>query len=147
LKVEVDDMKISQRDASFDDIEWLEPWYESIMRPYYIELALTWDRTKFREYFEPSLTKIIQANGVDIGMLKVEERFDCMYLGDIQIQQSYRNKGIGTSLIESVIQLAVIAKKPVRLRVLRGNPAKRLYLRLGFQVVETFDDCNILERP
>jgi GNAT superfamily N-acetyltransferase len=139
-------MKISQRDASWDDLEWLEPFYESIMCPHYVELKLTWDSTKFREYFDPRLTKIIQADGVDIGMLKVEERVDCMYLGDIQIQQAYRNKGIGTSLIESVIRSSIIVNKPVRLRVLKGNPAKKLYLRLGFKEVETFDDCDILER-
>jgi GNAT superfamily N-acetyltransferase len=139
-------MKISQRDASLEDIEWLEPFYESVMRPYYVELNLTWDCNKFRECFDPSSTKIIQADGIDIGMLKVRERTDCMYLGDIQIQQSYRNKGIGTSLIRSVIRSAAIVNKPMRLRVLRGNPAKRLYLRLGFRSVETFDDCEILER-
>jgi GNAT superfamily N-acetyltransferase len=139
-------MKISQRDALIDDLEWLDPFYESIMRPYYVALNLTWDRHKFRECFVPSLTKIIQADGVDIGMLKVEERADCIYLGDIQIQQSYRNRGIGTSLINAVIRSAVIINKPVRLRVLTGNPAKRLYLRLGFRSVKTFDDCDILER-
>jgi hypothetical protein len=43
------------------------------MRPYF-ELTNKWDSTKFQEYFNPELTKIIQADGVDIGMLKVEER-------------------------------------------------------------------------
>jgi GNAT superfamily N-acetyltransferase len=139
-------MKISQRAATWDDVEWLEPFYESVMRPYYVELNLIWDNTKFREYFDPQLTKIIQADGVDIGLLKTEERVDCIYLGDIQIQHEYRNRGIGTSLIESVIRSARIANKPIRLRVLRGNPAKNLYLRLGFREVEIFDDCDILER-
>jgi GNAT superfamily N-acetyltransferase len=139
-------MKISQRAATWDDVEWLEPFYESVMRPYYVELNLSWDSTKFREYFDPHLTQIIQADGVDIGLLKVEERVDCIYLGDIQIQHEYRNSGIGTSLIELVIQSASITHKPVRLRVLRGNPAKNLYLRLGFREIEIFDDCDILER-
>jgi GNAT superfamily N-acetyltransferase len=138
-------MKISKRTASWDDLEWLEPFYESIMRPYF-ELTNKWDSTKFREYFDPDLTKIIQADGVDIGMLKVEERENCIYLGDIQIHQAYRNQGIGTSLIKSVMQSAVIANKPVRLRVLKGNPAKELYLRLGFEEIEIFYDCCILER-
>jgi hypothetical protein len=75
--------------------------------PLYGKARLTLpNRTKFREYFEPSLTKIIQADGVDIGMLKVEERFDCMYLGDIQIRQSYRNKGIalvGLSIVSGLL--------------------------------------------
>jgi GNAT superfamily N-acetyltransferase len=139
-------MKISQRAATLADVEWLEPFYESVMRPYYVELNLTWDSTKFREYFDPRSTKIIQFDGIEIGMLQVEERADCIYLGDVQIQHEYRNRGIGTSLIRSVIRSASIANKPVRLRVLRGNPAKNLYLRLGFREVEIFDDGDLLER-
>jgi ribosomal protein S18 acetylase RimI-like enzyme len=131
--------------ASWDDLEWLEPFYESVMRPYF-ELTNKWDSTKFREYFNPEITKIIQADGVDIGMLKVEERETCIYLGDIQIHEAYRSQGIGTSLIKTVIQSAAIANKPVRLRVLKGNPAKELYLRLGFEEVEIFYDCYILEK-
>jgi GNAT superfamily N-acetyltransferase len=138
-------MKISQRAATLDDIEWLEPFYESIMRPYYVELDLTWDDTKFREYFDPQSTKIVQADGIDIGLLQVRDRADCIYLGDIQLDREYRNKGIGTNLIESVIRSAVIVNKPVRLRVLQGNPAKRLYLRLGFKEVEKLDNCDVLE--
>jgi ribosomal protein S18 acetylase RimI-like enzyme len=139
-------MKISQRAATWEDIEWLDPFYESIMRPYYVELNLTWDNTKFREYFKPQSTKIIQADSRDIGLLQVQERVDCIYLCDIQLDCEYRNKGIGTSLIESVIRSAIVANKPVRLRVLRGNPAKKLYIRLGFKEVETFDDSDMLER-
>lgn len=112
-------MKISQRVATWADIEWLELFYESVMRPYYIELDMIWDSTKFREYFNPQATKIIQSDGIDIGMFRVEERADCLYLADIQIQYECRNRGIGTSLIESVIRSASIANKPVRLRVLR----------------------------
>jgi GNAT superfamily N-acetyltransferase len=139
-------MKISQRAATWDDVEWLEPFYESVMRPYYVELNLIWDSTKFREYFNPRSTQIIQSDGIEIGMLRVEERADCIYLADIQIQHEYQNRGIGTSLIRSVIRSTSIANKPVRLRVLRGNPAKNLYLRLGFKEIEILDDCDILER-
>lgn len=139
-------MKISQRAAVPEDIEWLEPFYESIMRPYYVELKWEWDDSKFREFFDPNITKVIQADGIDIGMLRVQEREDCIYLGDIQLDNAYRGQGIGTQLIETVIQSANIANKPVRLRVLKGNPAKELYLRLGFKEVETLDDCYILKR-
>lgn len=138
-------MKISQRSASLEDIEWLESFYESIMRPY-VELTHEWDNTKFREHFDPKTIEVIQADGVDMGMLKVEETEDCIYLGDIQIDIAYRRKGIGTQLIESVIRSANLANKPIRLRVLKGNPAKELYLRLGFKEIETLDRAYILER-
>jgi ribosomal protein S18 acetylase RimI-like enzyme len=79
-------------------------------------------------------------------MLKVEERDDCIYLGDIQIDSAYQNQGIGTKLIETVIHRATIANKPIRLRVLKGNSAKNLYVRLGFREIETLDNSYILER-
>ena len=138
-------MKISQRAASLEDLEWLELFYESIMRPY-VELTHQWDCTKFREHFDPKIIKVIQADGIDIGMLKVEERDDCIYLGDIQIDIGYRRKGIGTQLIETVIGSGNLANKSVRLRVLKGNPAKELYLRLGFKEIQTLNNAYILER-
>jgi 2-amino-4-hydroxy-6-hydroxymethyldihydropteridine diphosphokinase len=138
-------MNISQRNATLDDLEWLDLFYESIMRPY-VELTHEWDSTKFREHFDPKTIEVIQADGIDIGMLKVEERDDCIYLGDLQIDRAYQNQGIGTNLIKTVIRSANIANKPIRLRVLKGNPAKELYLRLGFQEVQTLDRAYILER-
>ena len=139
-------MKISQRAALLEDLEWLEPFYESIMKPYYVELKLEWDRTKFRESFDLRITKIIQADGIDIGMLKVEEREDCIYLCDIQIDSGYRGKGIGTKLVETVIRAGNLAGKPIRLRVLKGNLAKELYLRLGFKEIQILDNCYMMER-
>jgi 2-amino-4-hydroxy-6-hydroxymethyldihydropteridine diphosphokinase len=138
-------MKISQRNATLDDLEWLELFYESMMRPY-VELTHEWDSTKFREDFDPQIIKVIQADGIDIGMMKVEEREDCIYLGDLQIDRAYQNKGIGTNLIKTVIRSASIVNKPVRLRVLKGNPAKGLYIRLGFQFIQALDNAYILER-
>lgn len=138
-------MNICQRAATLDDLDWLDRFYESIMRPY-VELTHQWDSTKFRSHFDPKIIKVIQADGIDIGMLKVEERDNYIYLGDIQIDRAYQNQGIATKIIEALIRSATIANKPIRLRVLKGNPAKALYLRLGFQTIETLDNCYILER-
>jgi 2-amino-4-hydroxy-6-hydroxymethyldihydropteridine diphosphokinase len=138
-------MNISQRAATLDDLEWLELFYELMMRPY-VELTHEWDSTKFREYFDPKTIEVIQADGIDIGMLKVEERDEYIYLGDLQIDRAYQNRGIGTKLIQTVIRSANIVNKPIRLRVLKGNPAKELYLRLGFQVIQALDNAYILER-
>jgi GNAT superfamily N-acetyltransferase len=52
-------------------------------------------------------------------MLKVEEREDCIYIGDIQIDRAYRGKGIGTQLIKTTIESAILVNKPIRLRVLK----------------------------
>jgi ribosomal protein S18 acetylase RimI-like enzyme len=70
----------------------------------------------------------------------------CIYLGDIQIDRAYRGQGIGTQLIKMAIESAILANKPIRLRVLKGNPAKDLYLRLGFREIQALDNCYLMER-
>jgi ribosomal protein S18 acetylase RimI-like enzyme len=138
-------MNIALRNASNEDIAWLESFCESLMRPY-VELTHKWDQTKFKQTYNPSITKIIQCDGKDIGMLKVEEKEDHFYFGDIQIQKNFQNQGIGTRLIENVLEKAKHKGMSVRLRVLKGNPAKQLYLRLGFEITEELENYYQLEK-
>ena len=48
--------------------------------------------------------------------------------------------------VKTVIQSGNLASKPIRLRVLKGNPAKELYLRLGFNEIQILDNCYMMER-
>ena len=45
--------------------------------------------------------------------------------------------GWGTALVQEVMAEARQRGLPVRLRVLRSNPARRLYARLGFEVEQS----------
>jgi ribosomal protein S18 acetylase RimI-like enzyme len=96
--------------------------------------------------FNPTITSIIQYDRKDIGMLKVEESEDCIYLGDIQISREFQGRGIGTHLVKQVLERANQKRIPVRLRVLKGNPVKELYVRLGFQEVRELNNCYELEK-
>jgi ribosomal protein S18 acetylase RimI-like enzyme len=60
----------------------------------------------------------------------------------------YRGKGLGSALLTHVMQQARAQGKRVRLRVLRVNTgARRLYERLGFEVVqETPERCFMESR-
>ena len=53
-------------------------------------------------------------------------------LVDIALLPEHRNAGIGTALIQSLIDEASRAGKALRLQVLRASPGVRLYERLGF---------------
>ena len=50
------------------------------MRPY-VEKTHDWDETLFDKYFEPEKVSVIQVNGIDSGVLKVEYLEDHIYLG------------------------------------------------------------------
>ncbi len=137
-------MNYTTRLAINADIEWLDSFYKALMKPY-VELTHRWDETKFRRSFSPERTCIIQFNGQDIGMLKVERRDDYFFLGDIQIKKEFQRKGIGSQLISELIQQSKSEGLPIRLRVLKGNPALRLYQRLGFAVARELDNAYELE--
>ena len=68
---------------------------------------------------------------VDIGFRIVNEDDDEIRLDGIYLAQHWRGKGIGTLVLRSLLEQAT---KPVRLRVFKNNPARRLYRRLGFRV-------------
>ena len=139
-------MSYTTRPAIESDLEWLDPFYEELMKPY-VELTHRWDQGKFRESFSPEDTQIIQFNNQDIGMLKVEQRDEYIYLGDIQIKREFQRRGIGSQIINDLIQKSNSKALPIRLRVLKGNPAMKLYQRLGFTVVNEFNNCYELECP
>ena len=132
--------KVGIRAARAEDVEWLEPFYESLMRPY-VELTHEWDTTIFRKCFDPEVSSIIQYDGQDIGLLVVKDRDDGIYLGDLQLKTEFQGKGIGTYLMKQVLISEHRGERDIRLRVLKGNPAINLYRRLGFKVDQELDNA------
>jgi len=138
-------MNITLRPATDSDLDWLDPFYESVMKPY-VELTHVWDENKFRKLFDPRLISVIRCEEKDIGMQKTEIRPDCLYLSDIQIRPEYQKKGIGGSLVKKLISQAAELRLPLKLRVLKGNPAIQFYQRFGFAIVQELDHCFELKR-
>lgn len=54
----------------------------------------------------------------------------------IAILPDHRNHGVGTKLLEQMISNASARYNAISLSVSEDNPAARLYLRLGFEVVD-----------
>ncbi|MBN1284820.1 MAG: GNAT family N-acetyltransferase [Anaerolineae bacterium] len=105
----------------------------------YVEQVWGWDedaqQMRFRGRFDPAKNQIVVMEGTDIGVFAAEHRKDDIFLAKIYILPQYQGRGIGTRLIESLLKEASEAGKPVALRVLKVNPARRLYERLGFEAV------------
>ena len=51
---------------------------------------------------------------------------------DISLLPEFRNQGIGSALLQGVLGEAAESNRAVHLSVVEGNPARRLYQRLGF---------------
>ena len=71
-----------------------------------------------------------------------------LYLRQLHLAASARNRGIGSHLIEALKARGASLRKPVTLDVMHGNPAKELYLRLGFRAIRANrDKTRMIWRP
>lgn len=98
-----------------------------------------WQRAHFQQHFDLTGKDIIQHNGRDIGCLTVLDEEDHIFLSYIAIAPEFQNYGIGTRLIREVLAKGGRSSKPVTLKVLKTNPARVLYERLGFVITKTTD--------
>lgn len=77
---------------------------------------------------------VICVGNEDVGLCKAYRAETAWVLMQIQLAPAWQGRGIGAEVIETLIARARKEGLPVTLSVLKGNPAKRLYERLGFCV-------------
>ncbi len=80
-----------------------------------------------------------------VGAIAVERHETHIQIEDLYILEEFQNQGIGTSIIQSLIQEARQNCIPVCLRVLSSSPARFLYERLGFVIVKTTPQRYFME--
>jgi ribosomal protein S18 acetylase RimI-like enzyme len=133
-------MRYSLRAATEADYDFLYRLNEATMREYVIQAFGGWEDAfhaqLFRERFDPSKIRIVVVADRDIGMVETGATETEVVLANIRIAPEYQGRGLGTAIVTEILAEARQADRPVRLRVLKVNPARRLYERLGFSVVE-----------
>jgi len=80
---------------------------------------------------------IIEKGGQPVGRLWIDEWRDQIRLVDIALMPQHRGSGIGSKLLDDLLDRGRKAGKPVTIHVEAYNPALRLYERLGFEKVDT----------
>lgn len=83
--------------------------------------------------------KMVLLDGEVIGLLKLDERENEVEIVQVQIDSKFQGRGLGRQIIESVIENSLSQQKEILLSVLKQNPAKDLYLRMGFIIVSEDD--------
>ena len=140
-------ISLNLRPATVADYDFLFHVLKATMRDY-VDQTWGWreseQQARFADEFTPEHDRIIVLAGVDIGVLAVEHRADEVFIDKLYILPAYQRRGIGTRLIRDVLAEASREGLPVRLRVLKVNPARRLYERLGFVVVDQTDPSYVM---
>lgn len=86
-----------------------------------------------RKYF---IKYALEYLGMDFSEMAPETNADEFYLDSLAVFEEYRNKGVASQLIVSMLERAACYNKPAGLLVDVNNPrAEMLYNRLGFVTV------------
>ena len=99
----------------------------------------------YRTTFPNADFQIILSNGGAVGRMVVNRDTKEILLVDIALLPAHRNAGIGTVLLQRLLSEAAAAGKPLRLSVIKGQRAFRLYQRLGFKKTGESDLRDELE--
>lgn len=139
----------SLREVTAGDFAFLRELHRTTMRET-VEAMWGWDEAdqeaRFREKFAPGTGRIIVVDGRDVGFLHTVHGEDEVFLAEIQLSPPLQGRGLGTRLIRDLLEKADEAGHPVVLSVLKTNPARRLYDRLGFRVVAEDGERFFMER-
>ena len=132
--------RITLRAATAADASFAYRVRETTMREYVIATWGVWNEDAVRgqvgEDTRALRSKIIEVDGLGAGLLRVDILPMHIHLDQIFLLPEFQGNGIGTMLLKQVMGQAMTAHLPLRLWVLRVNPARNLYGRLGFKVLE-----------
>ena len=142
-------MPISLRLAKLEDKDFLWSLHRETLQEY-IDEIWGWDEQVqqkiFNDSFDPSDRQIVETDGCAIGMLQADRHTDFIFLKNIQIAPSYQHRGIGSEIVISLIEEANDRGIPIRLQVLKVNPAHSFYERLGFREIGITETHVRMER-
>lgn len=122
----MDNIKIL--DMTFDDFKLIEPIFNT-------EFDDFWTTDNLKSELENSTSKCIVAKSNDkiVGFAGIWFSVDDAHITNIVVHKDFRHKGIGSMLLEKLIELAKV-KNSLTLEVnTKNTDAHGLYLKYGFK--------------
>ena len=86
-------------------------------------------RQRFRDGFVPAYTQVVEVAGGCAGSVAMRPAHDGTWLEHFYLAPELQGRGIGSALLADLLGPV---RGDVRLNVLQGSPARRLYERHGF---------------
>ncbi len=129
-------MLIALRPALPEDFEYCRRLYFAGMSRIIKELNLdeAAQAVSFRQHWVLAEVRIITLDDSAIGWLQSTTREDGFFVAQLFLDTPFQGRGIGSEVMHRLIGEAAQLRQPVRLSVVKINPAVRLYERLGFRI-------------
>jgi ribosomal protein S18 acetylase RimI-like enzyme len=124
---------VSTRQAEFAALGWDKAQLEALLR-----MQFSAQQRWYQGAYAQAEQQIVMLGESPIGQIMAQREAEAATLIDISLLPEHRGHGIGSGLIRDWIARYKLERIPLRLQVLKTNPAARLYERLGF--VKTGED-------
>ena len=111
------------------------PWSESEKKTF-LEFQFNAQHTFYQNQFGDAAFWVIEQENVPIGRLYLDRRSDEIRIIDIALLPAYRDRGIGTALLNAILAEGQANHQPIRIHVEHNNRALNLYRRLGFKKID-----------
>jgi ribosomal protein S18 acetylase RimI-like enzyme len=146
MKIISKEIVLSPHDADHEDI-WRTVFYDAVQSHFetlrlpkaelndLLEFQFQAQSLDYAKNYPLASNYVILSNSEPAGRLIISTEHNDLHLIDIAILTDFRNRGIGTKILEWLFEQSRQTKLPIRFYVEKINPAMRLYERLGFRVV------------
>ncbi|UXY22202.1 GNAT family N-acetyltransferase [Streptomyces cynarae] len=133
------------RPASVSDVEAVVELRAVVMRAD-LERLGRYDeqrvRQRLRDRFDPAHTWVIEVGGAFAGCVALRPAEDAHWLEHFYLAPDLQGSGIGSGVLRELLERCDSRGVLVRLNVLQGSPARRLYERHGF-TAESEDPVDV----
>ncbi|MYQ42809.1 Ribosomal protein S18 acetylase RimI [Streptomyces sp. LamerLS-316] len=133
------------RPATPEDLEPAAALRAVVMRPD-LERLGRYDehrvRQRLRDAYAPGHTTVVEVGGTFAGCVALRPSEDCWWLEHFYLAPEFQGRGIGAGVLAALLARTDAEGTTVRLNVLRGSAARRLYERHGF-VLEREDPVDV----
>jgi GNAT superfamily N-acetyltransferase len=102
----------------------------------FLEMQFNAQWSHYEKHFPDAAFLVIEWDGTPIGRIYIDRGPDEICIVDIALIPEARGTGLGTRLLQEILDEGQAAGKRVAIHVERFNPALRLYQRLGFDAIE-----------
>jgi len=131
----------STRELEMGLVDWSASQKDAFLRQQFLAQYL-----HYHKHYADADFQIVECEGRPAGRLCVHRQAREIRIVDIALLPEFRGQGLGTQLLEGVLEEGVAAELAVTIHVEKHNPAQRLYQRLGFVPVEDKGVHWLMER-
>lgn len=134
---------VTKRNATESDTTFARQAHHRAYHDVVVRQFGNWDEKMQDDFFDaswrPDTHEIISCDGSLCGYCAIEHTPERIFVHELVLLPEFQGKGIGSIILQTLIDDAARQRIPIKLQVLKENHAQSLYRKLGFTDTRSTD--------